>query len=322
MKLRGSTTVDLALPAALAEQPGDVRAGESGAEDHDSRHRAQLRARPGAATGAASGRPCTLRPMSGTSSERTVYAWQTSIGVAVVGTAAAVALIVVFTYMDDYIGSFWSQLIYFAAFFGVVIGLAERSRRLRPGEPVAARRRIPAGDAGGPAGAVRVHPGVRRARGRDDRRRGADRRRRGVIWIFSGHRARAGRRRRAGLLGRHDDVAAKRGQTAVIRAAGGVLRRDGKIAIVHRPRRGDWSLPKGKLEAGRGRCRRGLREVLEETGHRAVDRARPGHGQLRGLRRHPKDRALLRDGAEGAAAELADDVDEVVWLAPEARGGL
>jgi hypothetical protein len=78
---------------------------------------------------AAPGRACTLRGVSQPSSERGVYAWQTSIAVAVGGTAAAVVLIVVFTYMDDYIGSFWSQLLYFLAFFGVVIGLAERSRR-------------------------------------------------------------------------------------------------------------------------------------------------------------------------------------------------
>ena len=60
--------------------------------------------------------------MTQPSTERSaVYAWQTAIAVAVVGTAAAVGLIVVFTYMDDYIGAFWSQAIYFLAFFAVVI---------------------------------------------------------------------------------------------------------------------------------------------------------------------------------------------------------
>jgi len=68
-------------------------------------------------------------------SERPVYAWQTSIAVAVLGTAAAVVLIVLFTYMDDYIGSFWSQVIYFLAFFGAVTGLAERSRRMDRRQP-------------------------------------------------------------------------------------------------------------------------------------------------------------------------------------------
>jgi len=54
-------------------------------------------------------------------------------------------------------------------------------------------------------------------------------------------------------------------------AAGAVLRRgDGLVAVVHRPRYDDWTLPKGKLEAGEDDERAALREVLEETGHRAT----------------------------------------------------
>ena len=60
--------------------------------------------------------------------EHHVYDWPTSIGIAVGGTAAAVVLIVVFTYLVDWVGSFWSQVIYFLAVFGGVIGLALRSR--------------------------------------------------------------------------------------------------------------------------------------------------------------------------------------------------
>jgi len=33
-----------------------------------------------------------------------------------------------------------------------------------------------------------------------------------------------------------------------VRAAGGVVERDGRVAVVHRPKYDDWSLPKGKLE--------------------------------------------------------------------------
>ena len=33
-----------------------------------------------------------------------------------------------------------------------------------------------------------------------------------------------------------------------VRAAGGVLVRDGRVALVHRPKYDDWSFPKGKLE--------------------------------------------------------------------------
>jgi peptidoglycan/LPS O-acetylase OafA/YrhL len=58
-----------------------------------------------------------------------VYDWQTAIGFALVATAAAVSLIVLFTYMVDWVGDFWSQVIYFVVVFGGVIAMAVRSRR-------------------------------------------------------------------------------------------------------------------------------------------------------------------------------------------------
>jgi hypothetical protein len=68
-----------------------------------------------------------------------VYDWPTSIAVAVGGTAAAVVLIVVFTYLVDWVGSFWSQVIYFLAVFGGVVGLAMRSRRKDEADPARLR---------------------------------------------------------------------------------------------------------------------------------------------------------------------------------------
>jgi 8-oxo-dGTP pyrophosphatase MutT (NUDIX family)/phosphohistidine phosphatase SixA len=61
----------------------------------------------------------------------------------------------------------------------------------------------------------------------------------------------------------------------VIRAAGAVLwrssRQDGlRIALVHRPRYDDWSLPKGKAEPGEAVPVTAAREVQEETGFRAA----------------------------------------------------
>ena len=51
-----------------------------------------------------------------------------------------------------------------------------------------------------------------------------------------------------------------------VRAAGGVIVRDGHVLLVHRPKYDDWSLPKGKLDEGEGWEDAALREVREETG--------------------------------------------------------
>lgn len=55
-----------------------------------------------------------------------------------------------------------------------------------------------------------------------------------------------------------------------IRAAGGVVWRDDGdrtlVAIIHRPDRRDWSLPKGKLDDGEDERTAAVREVREEIG--------------------------------------------------------
>ena len=55
---------------------------------------------------------------------------------------------------------------------------------------------------------------------------------------------------------------------AVIRAAGGIVARGAEILVVHRPKYDDWSLPKGKCNAGESDEACALREVEEETGLR------------------------------------------------------
>jgi 8-oxo-dGTP pyrophosphatase MutT (NUDIX family) len=55
-----------------------------------------------------------------------------------------------------------------------------------------------------------------------------------------------------------------------VRAAGGVVVRDRdgvrEVVVVHRPKYDDWTLPKGKAEAGESYEDCALREVEEETG--------------------------------------------------------
>lgn len=58
-----------------------------------------------------------------------------------------------------------------------------------------------------------------------------------------------------------------------VKAAGGLVTRRGvageaEVVVVHRPRYDDWTLPKGKREAGEKARDCALREVAEETGLR------------------------------------------------------
>jgi 8-oxo-dGTP pyrophosphatase MutT (NUDIX family) len=59
----------------------------------------------------------------------------------------------------------------------------------------------------------------------------------------------------------------------VIQAAGGLIWRNAngkkELAIIHRPKHDDWTLPKGKLEPGESWKEAALREVHEETGCQA-----------------------------------------------------
>ena len=110
----------------------------------------------------------------------------------------------------------------------------------------------------------------------------------------------------------------------VVRAAGGVVwrpRGDGvEVGLVHRPRYDDWSLPKGKLDAGELGLVGACREVLEETGLRVVAGRTLGESRYRVVaagREVPKTvRWWALEAVEGAFT-ATDEVDEFRWLAPE-----
>ena len=69
-----------------------------------------------------------------------------------------------------------------------------------------------------------------------------------------------------------------------LRAAGGLVVRDGRVLVVHRPKYDDWAFPKGKLEAGESWEDAALREVgasrLEEESRGPADLPREAEVDL------------------------------------------
>jgi 8-oxo-dGTP diphosphatase len=105
-------------------------------------------------------------------------------------------------------------------------------------------------------------------------------------------------------------------------AAGGVVVRDGLVAVVHRPRYDDWSLPKGKLDPGESFEQAALREVEEETGLRALlVRELPSvEYEVRG---RPKlVRYWLMSVESDPGFEPNSEVDELRWLSPAEAASL
>ena len=105
----------------------------------------------------------------------------------------------------------------------------------------------------------------------------------------------------------------------VIRAAGGVLRSHSRVAVVHRPKYDDWTLPKGKLEAGEDERAGALREVAEETGHRArieSDLGTVEYAVRRGGELLPKVVRYFLMRELGGEFRPHREVDELRWLSP------
>jgi 8-oxo-dGTP diphosphatase len=102
-------------------------------------------------------------------------------------------------------------------------------------------------------------------------------------------------------------------------AAGAVLWRPGddgaspEVAVIHRPRYDDWSLPKGKVDPGETEPVTAVREVAEETGYAA-------HlGRRLAAVTYPVDQSIKKvrywtARAIGGEFSPNSEVDELKWL--------
>jgi 8-oxo-dGTP diphosphatase len=112
------------------------------------------------------------------------------------------------------------------------------------------------------------------------------------------------------------------GQDPEVSAAGGVVVRPGedgkpRVAVIHRPKYMDWSLPKGKLEPGEGWREAALREVEEEIGYRCeIGAELPPVTYLDRNARRKLVRYWLMDPVEGSF-EPHGEVDELRWVTIE-----
>ena len=112
----------------------------------------------------------------------------------------------------------------------------------------------------------------------------------------------------------------------LIRAAGGVVWRPAEspngettveVAVIHRPRYDDLSLPKGKLASGESELEGAVREVLEETGFhvrvgRPLGETRYDKATADGPR--PKVIRWWAMEAEEGSFSATREVDELHWL--------
>jgi 8-oxo-dGTP diphosphatase len=109
-------------------------------------------------------------------------------------------------------------------------------------------------------------------------------------------------------------------ESAEVKASGGVVYRRGadglEFLAVHRPRYDDWSLPKGKLDAGESWEDAAVREVEEETGLRCTlaDELTPtSYNDNKGRFKVVRYWLMVTTDAD-AEFDPDDEVDTLEWL--------
>ncbi len=101
-----------------------------------------------------------------------------------------------------------------------------------------------------------------------------------------------------------------------VKAAGGVVYRgDTEFAVIHRPRHDDWSLPKGKLDAGESFEAAAVREIEEEIGVRgALGQELPSSTYTDHKGRSKLVRYWLVEAVDAPPFMPNDEVDELRWM--------
>jgi 8-oxo-dGTP diphosphatase len=105
----------------------------------------------------------------------------------------------------------------------------------------------------------------------------------------------------------------------LVRAAGGIVIRDGRVLLVHRPKYGDWSFPKGKLEAGESWEEGAAREVSEEAGIVCVPGPEVGRTHYADASGRDKEVRYYRMTCADEP-HARNEVDEVRWVPLDMAG--
>ena len=108
----------------------------------------------------------------------------------------------------------------------------------------------------------------------------------------------------------------------IVHAAGAVLWRknsvnDVEIALVHRPRYDDWSLPKGILQSGESSLACAFREVLEETGVSAIFGPEIGQTTYEVVNGQKTVRYWSAQATKTPPGQPdIAEIDQIAWLSP------
>ena len=108
----------------------------------------------------------------------------------------------------------------------------------------------------------------------------------------------------------------------MIRAAGALLWRENsqleiEIALIHRPRYGDWSLPKGKVDDGETTLQCAYREVFEETGVKAQFTRELGSVEYQESGESKRVKYWAAKAPLSSQQFIVnEEVDEIRWLTP------